>query len=289
MEDSEQPDRVRVSRDGSWLHEVRKQVDLQERRARAALVQKRLDSLAQRQNQILQELGDEKAPTQVGLSRDRMKGIAYFLVALATVIGVVFLLDYSLRVFLPQSQFPIWWQLTAAVILAVGTVFAFHFWLKNPRDDEPSVPGWLTGTGVCAFVLGLFALALVRGLHFGSAAQSSNSASPTTPVWWMDFFGVVGFVVAGLGLDIIGGIAGALSWAKLTQSVPLLRLYRRLRRVDGDIGGLEEELASLLPEVATQIRETATRATEPATRIAEKETRVGGGGQGSPGQTETKT
>jgi len=202
-----------------------------------------------RSEKIVSELAEMAAPTEVELRSERMQGILESIGALLTLVGIALLIELSFKAFLSQSDFPLRWQRTVAAIFILGTILAFHFWLKKTPNGELLSPSWLPGLSVASLITGLLLLSTIRGLIVGNINQILENLRSLES--WSRWTGVLAFCLLGLGLDIIAGIAGASAWTKLAHALPLLKWYRKQEKVQMEIEETESRLAEIEAEIGS--------------------------------------
>ena len=189
------------------------------------------------------ELAENGVPTQAELRKDRFEGILYLFFATSSLVGMIFLIELSLRTFLPQSDFPIFWQRVLSAIFGLGTVVSFHQWFLRNEENSTPLPRWFLWSFLLCFVIGLSALAGIRGLLVGSFDQTPETLRNLDS--WARLLGIIAFLALGLGLDIAAGITGALSWSKLSTAMPYLKQYRLLEISKRKIAGIKQSIGRM--------------------------------------------
>jgi hypothetical protein len=225
------------------LRERRNEYETSQLRTEAAVKNTRLAHIKQRIRNLEKELLDAMAGGKATVERVAIEGSIYLTIAILAVYGGIGMARLSLETFLPVSQISSAVQNALAAVFAVGTVAAIHFSIPVSDNGKTRVPALLKLATLLSFLVGLICFGLIRGKLGGSWNASLEALK--TAGGSSKLLGEIALVAFGLGVDLIGGIAGAFAWARLGDSLPILWIYSKIERLTKTSDVLEEQVAAI--------------------------------------------
>jgi hypothetical protein len=225
------------------LRQAREDKDNRSLRLEAGTKKKRAESRRQKIAEYKEDLIEEASPSEIDLKRMRAEGLVYLMVTFAICVGMFYLVRLSLQSFLPGTHISHIVQGSLAFVFTLGTVTTIHLSFALGEDGVPVIPAKFKAFAAASFVIGLISFSLVRSQLVGVTA--TDLASVKSAEYYAKVLGAFAFIALGIGLDIGGGITGAISWNKLSRSIPLLRIHGCIRGLSDEADLLDERVAAI--------------------------------------------
>ena len=230
----------------SWLQNV--EADIEEKKQQLSL---QIKVKSEEEKGILAEIANRGNPSEESVRQNRRWGIWVSLVLILALVGEFILVNWTIKCFgLGYIE-----TLFVAIAIVIMSLEAFDLYLNAIRKQYPAFGNLIF------LVLGCMALVLIFLLIFFAAeirqhlfqvtSQINMTKSPENTIKQAEeFYKTTSgtfiwlMITLTMAVTVIGGVSYHIAKSLLADSRPLLRLYKRLRGVRGEMHKAAENLAA---------------------------------------------